>query len=359
MNKKNNFRGEFELTTEQMTAFLEQFPEQNLAEHYMFTESIKSNVQNVQQVKVFIKENKPITFTLSEGEIFYSINDQEASREIFTVDTSTSFEASNTWLYDKLVLPAKIFPNIATTNVSSEQAAFFVCITIAMCLQGEFKEEFLEEIETYDFNNWSQGSDEHLSFVSLLTDWIQMGSELVKMVAAAARFTLARSVKKNSFQSLIDVDSEMASKFRNLNRSIESTRYEYDVVKLAPEVASKLTKLQRKVIIAERDEKIKFLIESNPELHKLWRIYNLNSNVIDPSIRRSYIRKARKSAKIFYEEINGVKPDKKVPGVLQELKVIEDKLKREAIRATINKMKVSEMEEFKKDPDGYNPPTFV
>jgi hypothetical protein len=94
-------------------------------------------------------------------------------------------------------------------------------------------------------------------------------------------------------------------------------------------------------------------------VHKLWRLLHLNSNVIDPSIKRKFIRIAKKECKIVFTDILGRTPDLENNGDLFKLKRLQDKLKKEAIRACLNKIFSVELVKYKNNAENYCPPNFV
>jgi hypothetical protein len=80
--------------------------------------------------------------------------------------------------------------------MSEEMSACYVCLVISSVFKDEFEEQFLNVSNNYDFVKWEQTSEFEYSFIELYTDWVQMGSKYVKMVASAAKYALVREKKK-------------------------------------------------------------------------------------------------------------------------------------------------------------------
>ena len=66
--------------------------------------------------------------------------------------------------------------------------SLYVCLVIASVLGGSFEEEFKSVLENYDIKNWCTTNELSLSFKQLSSEWIQIGSKTIKMIAAAAKF---------------------------------------------------------------------------------------------------------------------------------------------------------------------------
>lgn len=349
----------FELEAEQVKAYFKTLKDQELIKHYKFREALHCNLSSSSEVRNFIKDNKPITMSVHDGQIYYKLSTGMEKDELFTIDTEKSFSESNTWLFTKILNIELVFPNISEAPISNEMAAFFICLVIASVLQDQFEDEFLELVDAYDFKHWKPSSPVSMNFMELAKEWIQMGSELVKMIAASAKFSIAKNSQKKELPSQLDLDSDLDSRYKNLLREIRNTRFNYDDVKLSPENRMKMNKLEIKTLIAKRDEEVKRLITKDDDLHKIWRLLNLNSNVINPSIKRGFIRQSRKYSITLFSELNGGPPDMANEDHLFKLKRLQNKLKKEAIRAAINKTFQEELNKYKSDPDRYVAPNFV
>jgi len=163
-NKDNNI--DITLTADQVKSYLVTLKDSDLSSHYIYKELITCTSKDATEVKNFIKNNKPIVMTIKDGELYYKLADGMEKDELFTVDTENSFSESNKWLYDKIINVELIYPNISSSNISSEMVSFFICLLIAAVLGDEFEDEFIEVVDTYDFKNWIQGRDGEFDFIT-------------------------------------------------------------------------------------------------------------------------------------------------------------------------------------------------
>lgn len=350
---------DIELSKDQVLNFLNKQKDKDLQKHYNFTDKINCNLSSSSEVLEFINNNKPITMEIKNGEIYYSLSTGLDKDELFTVNTENSFSGSDEWLFNKIVDVELVYPNISESSVSSEMTAFYICLIIASVLNNEFESEFKDVVSTYDFKSWKQSAEFQFSFVELERDWVQMGSETVKMIASAAKYALTRNSKKKEIPSQIDLPKDVASEFEDLRRAVANIRYEYDNMKLSEEARSKMDRLQIKQTIKNRDKAIEAAITQNPEMHKIWRLLTLNSNVIDPATKRGFILSSRKHSLILFKELYGVEPDRMKEDDLIVLNKLQKKLNKEAIRAALNKLFQTEVEKYKEDSSKYVPPNFV
>jgi hypothetical protein len=349
----------FDLDAQKIKVFLEKQKEANLADHYSFQNSIVCNFDSANDVAAFIKSNNPINIEIKDGELYYILDNKMEKDELFTVNTESSFSYSNVWLYDKIIHVELVYPNISEAAASSEMVSFYICLIVASVLRSEFLIEFLDVIESYDFKNWNQNDGFSLNFNELSREWVQIGSETVKMITAAAKYSISRNEKKKELPSVLDLPQDMVSAYNSLRRTISDVRYEFDAVKLSPSNREKMTSLEIKILISERDTKIQELITCNKKLHEIWRLTNLNSNVIEPGVLRGYILSSRLESLIIFEQLYGRSPDLSNNNDLINLKKFQNKLKREAVRATLNKIFKLEVIKFKNNPEGYIAPPFV
>jgi hypothetical protein len=351
--------GEYDLTPKIITGYLKKIEKQDLLSHYKFKGDIKCNITDGTKMSDFIKSNRPLEMEIKDGGLYYKTDSDEEKDELFTIDTESSFSGSNVWFYSRIINVENVYPNISEAKISSEMTAFFICLVISSALGGEFEIEFLETCNSYNFKTWTQPIKEELNFMELSREWIQMGSETVKMMAAAAKFAISRDSKKNDLKSQLDLDSGLASEYKELVRKINNFRYDHETNVLSAENVAKMTRLDIKVKIRERDIAIQSLITSNTNVYKLWRLLHLNSDVIDPSIKRKFIRLSKKECQTVFFDIIGRKPDFEDNSDLFKLKRVQDKLKKEAIRACLNKIFSIELLKYKSDPENYIPPNFV
>lgn len=142
-------------------------------------------------------------------------------------------------------------------------------------------------------------------------------------------------------------------------RDISLIRYEYDEVKLERAKRSNMTKLEVKVLIAERDSIIHKRITSNTKIYQVWRLMNLNSNVIPPTVLLKINREAKKSALELYKNIriSDVGPQNRDDKLA--VKILEVKFKKVVRRAYLNKLFAQESAKFIQDPERYVAPNFV
>lgn len=188
---------DLQLTPAQVKEYLTKLgTEEDLTEHYSYKEVLNCTLNDASAVRTFISKNKPITIKIKDGELYYKLADGMDKDELFTVDTENSFSTSNKWLYNKIIDVELIFPNISSSKISNEMVSLYICILVATILGGEFETEFMEVIETYNFSKWEKGSKYDYDFMTLARDWVQMGSETVKMIAAAGKYAVTRNQKK-------------------------------------------------------------------------------------------------------------------------------------------------------------------
>jgi hypothetical protein len=340
-------------------ANLSKFSDLGLDKHYDFEVDPECTVKNYEEFSAFVKANEPLVFTISEDNTLYYKIDGEDAEIVFDIDVTSSFSKSDQWLSDKLIKVNELFPTISSISISEEQTSCYVCLCIASVFKDVFIEEILEVADSYDFTKWRPKDDDGISFLDLSINWIQIGSKYVKMVAAAAKYTLLREKQKKTVPSALQLPEGVVSKLNKVLRDIDTVRYEYDNIKLSPQVRSQLSKLDIKVIIRERDNKIEGLLKEDSSIYQIYRLMNLNSNVIPPTILLRIYREARKSALSFFCDMNPGTDKPKAYEDRLELKKVEDKFKRTVRRAYLNKLFVRESEKFRQDPASYVAPNFV
>jgi hypothetical protein len=123
------------------------------------------------------------------------------------------------------------------------------------------------------------------------------------MVASAARYALVREKQKKRVPSALLLPQDVVLELIKTIRDVSVIRYEYDDVKLDSVNRSRISKLEIKVLIAERDSRIHKRITSNNKIYQVWRLMNLNSNVIPPTILLQINREAKKSALELFQNI--------------------------------------------------------
>lgn len=347
------------LNAQQVKQFLKNLKEEDLIKHYQFKEVIKCELTSKDDVLKFIKENHPLTMSVQNGDLYYNVTEGVQPDELFDIDTSSSFSASNVWLYPRIINIELVCPNISSAKISNEMVGLYTCLVVSSVLGGEFEEEFVANLETYDFKNWKQTDDDFLNFSKLSQEWVQMGSDTVKMIVASANFSISKNSKKKELPAQLSLPPDVASRFKQLQVQVSNIRYEFDEVKLSPSKRENLSKLEIKCLIAERDQAVEAAITSSSELHKIWKILSLNSNVIEPNMKRSFIRSSRKEAPNVFKSLYGREVDKELDDDLLILKKIQNKLKKEAIRACLNKRFSLEIEKFLENRETYIPPSFV
>lgn len=338
---------------------LKKFSDLDLSSHYDFSVESSSTINNFDDFISYIKSNKPIVFTVSEDNMLYYKLDGEDIESIFEIDVTNSFSKSDFWLYDKIIQVPDIFPNVSSTPISEEQTGCYICLTIASVFGDVFEEELLEVGETYNFLNWEQESADSIGFFDLATNWVQIGSKYVKMVAAAARFSLLKEKTKKQVPLALQLPQATVLALNKLIREINTIRFEYDELKLSPENRTKMSKLDVKIIIRERDLAIESKLKEDTELYQIWRLMHLNSNVIPPTILLRINREARKSALQFFKDMNPGKDKPESRDLRIEVKKVEDKFKRTVRRAYLNKRLASETEKYLSNPKQYVAPDFV
>lgn len=123
-----------------------------------------------------ISECRPIIFEIDfDNNLYYSI-DGEINYQLFEVDS--------------------VFPNLCSVEISNEQTSFYVCTVIASVFGNDFKEDFIDVCNSYNFNAWKKNDENSENFFELSTYWIQSGSLNIKLVASAAKYALVREKKK-------------------------------------------------------------------------------------------------------------------------------------------------------------------
>jgi len=340
-------------------ANLAKFSDLGLDRHYDFDAESECTIRNYDEFSNFVKTNSPLFFSISDDNTLYYKIEGEDAETVFDIDVNSSFSKSDQWLSDKLIRVNEIFPTISSVPVSEEQTSCYVCLCISSVFKDVFIDEVLEVADQYDFTKWRPNLDDGISFVDLSINWIQIGSKYVKMVAAAAKYSLLREKQKKTVPSALQLPEGVVSKLNKVLRDVDTIRYEYDNIKLSPEVRSKLSKLDVKVIIRERDNRIEEVLKEDSSIYQIYRLMNLNSNVIPPTILLRINREARKSALSFFCDMNPGLDKPKAYEDRVELKKVENKLKKTVRRAYLNKLFVRESEKFRQDPTSYVAPNFV
>lgn len=223
-------------------------------------------------------------FNINDSNVLYYKCSDDDEANVFTVDIEKSFAKSDSWLYDKLIPIPKVFPSIMEGRISGEMTSFYICLTISSVFGGVFEEELHEIVNNYNFSNWCPNDDESITFSDLVTSWIQLGSKYIKMVASAAKYALVRERQKKHVPSALQLPQDVVLELNKTIRDVDAIRHEYDQVLLDSSIHSKMSKLEIKVFIADRDKKIQSRITSDSKIYQIWRLMNLNSNVIPPDV---------------------------------------------------------------------------
>lgn len=338
---------------------LDKMKDLKLAEHYDFEVAGETSINDGQQVAKFLESNRPLKFYFNESNILYYETPGMEDAKIFDVDVDKSFVKSDQWLYDKLILVSSVFPNAASAKLSNEMTSFYCCLVIASVFGEVFEEELIEISDNYSFTTWQPFVDEDMGMQDLLTSWVQIGSKYVKMVAAASKYAILREKQKKRVPSALQLPEETVLELNKTINEVSAIRFEYDAIRLSPIARDKLSKLECKVVVAERDKKIQERIERDPKIYQIWRLLNLNSNVIPPNILLKINREAKKHALEFYQEFKNTTAVPSSRDEKLEVKQVEDKLKREVRRAYLNKLFAEESAKFVVSPDTYVAPNFV
>jgi hypothetical protein len=338
---------------------LDMFSELGLREHYSFSDDVTSTIDCVEDVTKLLEGSFPIKFTFSDDNTLYYTLEGQEQPVVFDEDILNSFSKSDQWLYNKLVKISSIFPNACTADVSVEQTGFYVCLIIASIFQDEFLVEFREVADNFDFKNWSPNSENGLSFSETSTSWIQLGSKSIKMVAAAAKYALVREKVKKQAPSALQLPEDTVLRLNETVNAVAQIRWNYDNVRLSPEARKLLTKLDIQLIIRKRDEEVSQRLKEDAKIYQIWRLMNLNSNVIPPTIILKFNRKCRSKSielfKLYNDTVNA-------PISVEEkliTKKIDNKLKKELRRAYLNKILADQITKYHENPDGYIAPDFV
>lgn len=348
-----------QLDKESIKDYLGKFKDLDLKSHYDFNDFSECLIGDVSELKRLIADNKPIKFSINDAnELYYKLSD-EKQEQVFDIDVEKSFSKSDVWLYDKLISVSKIFPNVASSKISDEMSSFYVCIVAASVFEGEFEEELLEVASEYDFTNWKQGNDTSLTFFDLCNEWIQLGSKYVKMVAAAAKFSIMRERRKKPIPSALQLPEDLDLELNKTIRDVEAIRFEYDYIKLSDYNKAQLTKLEIKTLIAKRDKEIEDRLTNNMIVYQVWRLLNLNSNNIPPNTLLKFNRMSRKEAGSVFMNIYNVKSLPTDQDGKIALKKVQMQLKKVSIRAYLNKLFSAEVEKLKSNPEKYVAPAFV
>jgi hypothetical protein len=339
---------------------LDKFSDLKLSEHYHFEDDVRCKIKNVEQAVKVITEQRPIIFKINEEDnsLYYSV-DGGASENLFDIDVEASFSKSNVWLCDKLILVSNIFPNVSSIDISDEQVSFYVCTVIASVFGGFFKDDFVEICKNYNFETWKKNSEYSETFLELSTAWIQLGSKYIKLVAAAAKYTLLRERKKKQVPSALQLPEEVDLKLNKCLNDLAKIRFDYDNIKLSDSNRSNMKRLEIKIMIAERDEALNARMKEDSMIYQVIRLMNLNSNNIPPDILLRINRTSQRSSLDLYRKLTG-KDD--YPTSIEdkfEVKKIENKLKKETKRAYLNKLFARESEKFKQNASNYVAPDFV
>lgn len=244
-------------------------------------------------------------------------------------------------------------------KISNEMSSFYTGLVISSVFGEAFEEEFIEVASNYNFSNWSPMDDDCVTFTDLLTSWIQLGSKYIKMVASAAKYALVREKQKKRVPSALLLPQDVVLEFRKTCREVDEIRYDYDTIKLDAFSRSKMSKLEIRITIAERDLKIQKRIEKDPKIYQVWRLMNMNSGVIPPSILLRINRESKKNALELYQNIRACTGGPTTRDDKLAVKVLEDKCKRIVRRAYLNKLFAQEAVKFNNNPEKYIAPNFL
>lgn len=338
---------------------LNNFKGLNLSSHYDFEETTTCSLVDSKKIADFMATNKPLLFRVSDDNVLYFKTSSDDEEQLFDIDVTKSFVKTDIWLYDKLIKVVDIFPNASSSNISDEMTGFYVCLVIASVFGDEFEVEFIEVVNGYSFAKWEKSDDSDFNFSSLATSWIQIGSRFIKMVAAAAKYALLREKRKKHVPSALQLPQETVLELNKCIRTVDAIRHDYDIIKLRPSEREKMTKLEIKVMIKERDDAIELALKNDNKIYQIWRLLNFNSNVIPPVTLLKINRQSKRDALGLFKSIRGEEENPKTREDKLELKKVENLLKKAVKRAFLNKLFDSESKKFIDNPDMYVAPDFV
>lgn len=333
MNEYNKFEDEI----------IEKLKQSNLIKRFSFSE-VKPN-PNIKIINNLF--TYPVNIDADDFGIYYV---DENKDKIYCPSMSFNLTESGDWLSDKI--PPVPFDVEQSGNVrkADEAEALFCLIVICSILkEQEFREELMEIVIKYDFQEMKTNSEYQKNFRDLLNEWQDMQSIVINIIVSACKFKIS-FYKKDIEKFLRDgISEEEVAELRDLEAKIRSINFEYSEGVLSPAKVQVLTKIERLKYIDARDVEISVQInKSNSGI--LFKILKLSSEYISPVQKKKIQMWVRKEIDLLLQEKDFLK-------YLGERSQIMSKLQRRAIRLEKNSVRRLNVERYIEDRANFKLPS--
>lgn len=227
-------------------------------------------------IKMF---EEPSVIDFDDNGIFYIDEDGEKA---YCPQMYSSISDKGEWLSDNLpTIDFDINQNGNVRKADEAEALYCVIVVSQILKENDFKNEVIDLSRKYDFNDLKEITSDGLSFRKLLTEWLDLQSEIINIIVSACKYKIS-NFKKVTEKFLKDGISESeATELRDLEAKIRAINFDYSEGVLSPQNIKKLDKIERLKNINERDLKISKLIMRS-QAGTLFRIINLSTEYISP-----------------------------------------------------------------------------
>lgn len=256
-------------------SIIEKLKKEDLIERFIKTEhKVSPNIQIINDAF----EYPSILLVDDQGLYFFNENNDK----VYPPELFTSIDEKGIWLSEKLPDITFDIDQGGNVRMSDEAEALYCLICVSNILKNSeiFKEDVRHVASNYSFTNMSS-FENGKSFRSLLLSWLDMQSVTINIIVSACKFRISDK-KKNIEKFLRDgiLDTEVIE-LRDIESKIKSINYDFSEGGFSQNNIKNLSKIDRLMLIDERDTKISKVINASP-CGVLYRLLNLSTEYISP-----------------------------------------------------------------------------
>lgn len=327
---------------------LKQVESLHLEKYYKYRGAESVRIKDLDEIKDLVNNPMDIRYNTEKQFFEYLVPGSDANsggtwNEI-TVDYSTNFTESNRWVSSRLPDHTRVFNNYTLEAVSDEQESFYISLIIAGVFGESLKDEFFDILEEYDFENWL-GKNGEGSWTNFVSEAVEIGSFNIKMLVSACRYKV--QTEKNDIFSYVNSGLPQVTvlKLEQLKNDLKKIRMDFELTELSPTVKATRSRLEIKVLNRQLEVQLNARLIQDPDVYQLWKLFKINSENVDATVKFSLKRAARKN----YEECAKNSELFKVSGRDEASfrEVYIEYAYRELLRAFIAKLRAEEIEKFK------------
>lgn len=344
-NKNNLIRDG--LRKETIDKLIEEIKTLELDDYFKANEKLTLKTVDKETIKNLVLQPVEIKYNDELSEFTYKCKPEDSSQEdqweVIPVDYSVNFTDSNRWVSDRLPNYNEIYTGTSLGDITEEQESLYISIVVSAVFGGDIAEEFRDRCSEYDFINYLE-VDNPNSWTSFVEDFVEIGSFKIKMLISAIRYKLQN--EKNDIFSYTNVGlpEDVVSNLDRIKNQVKRIRMNYEEGELSSEKRKNKTKLEIKVLNAKMESEIDEVLKADDNYYQLWKLFKINSENVDATIKFKFKRAARK---VYIEDLdNLVKDNKEVKNDPEFKNLYLNYCYKEMLRAYISKLRNDEAKKY-------------